>query len=197
MAEPQDQGLAGAEYILEDYVEAHEQLQRHERTGSEVAVRRAAAALCRALVRLEDDEPFWRSMGEVRTSAAAAAAGRTVDDLDSLLGLERQVLEKAGVPAEVAASVVQDVARELDHFQLWPDEWSVERMRETVRVAGREACLRAAFRQPEQRSRLRKATGVGAGAVVIVANGIAAPPGVKEVSVFVGGRMILRFASSR
>jgi hypothetical protein len=192
MSRPEEQGIAAADYILEDYVEAHDQLRRQERTGSEVAVRRAAAALCRALVRLGDDEAFWRSMAQIRSSVAAEATSRVLDDLDSLIGLEREVLEKAGVPADAAASVVQEVAREIEHFESWPDEWSV---REAVGVAGRSACARAALIHPGRPRTLRRASGVGAGAVVIVANGIAAPPGVKELSVFVGGRMILRFAS--
>jgi len=195
MSRPEEQGIAAADYILEDYVEAHDQLRRHERTGSEVAVRRAAAALCRALVRLGDDEAFWRSMAQIRSSVAADATSRVLDDLDSLIGLEREVLEKAGVPADAAASVVQEVAREIEDFESWPDEWSVARMREAVGVAGRSACARAALIHPGRPRTLRRASGVGAGAVVIVANGIAAPPGVKELSVFVGGRMILRFAS--
>src|SRR5436305_1524654 len=136
MSEPEGRGLASADYILADYVEAHDELQRHEETGSERAVRRAAAALCRALVRLEDDDSFWRALAEVRRSPVAATARATLEDLDTLLGLERKVLQEAGVREDVAASIVQDVAREMEYYDHWPDEWSVRRMRDAVGVAG-------------------------------------------------------------
>lgn len=186
-------GLA-ADYLVEGYVEADEQLRRHEHTGSETALRHAAAALCKAFAQLEDDDAFWETLKSIRSSVASEVARPALDDVDALIGLERKVLSKAGVPEVTAASIVQAVAREIEMVDHWPDEWSVNRMRETVGSAGRAACVRASMVHPGKPSALRRAIGVGAGAVVIATNGIAAPPGAREISVFVGGRMILRFA---
>jgi hypothetical protein len=195
VSEAQYEGIAAAEYILTGYAEADDHMREYERTRAASAIRRAAAALCHALVALEHDEAFWRSLADVRGSMAERMSAQSVlHDLDALLGMEREVLERAGMSPEAAAAIEQDVARELERYGRWPDPWSVDRVRESVGSAGRSACIRASFISQESPRAVRKARDVIAGAVVIVANGIAAPPGIKELSVFVGGRMILRFA---
>lgn len=187
-------GIASADYIVEIYVDAHDKVLEHERTGSEVAIRRAAAALCHGLTRLSDDDRFWGSLADIRTSAHAKAAETPLGDLDSLLGLERDVLEKVGVPSDAAAKIVQEVARELESFYDYPNEWSVSRLREAVDMNGQFACLSASPLAPDQRSVVETAGIVAAGAVVIVADAIAAVPGITDLSVVVGGRIIGRYA---
>jgi hypothetical protein len=60
------EAIASADYVIDGYVEADDELRRHAETGSQEALRRAAAALCRALTLLDTDDRFWDEMGRVR-----------------------------------------------------------------------------------------------------------------------------------
>lgn len=194
---PNYDAIAAADYVIEGYVEAADELRRHRETGSETAIRRAASALCRSLTRLEDDGRFWDDIGRAETHTRRTGPD-VVEDLDGLLTLERDVLLEAGVPRPAIEEILHEFVRSLERFDQWPDQFAVEHLRESVGTAARAACMEATFRTlPRPTGRLRRAARAAAGGVIVVADAIAAPVGLQELSIVIGGDVIIRSVRSR
>jgi hypothetical protein len=180
-------GIASAGYLIDGYVEAHDELAEHLRTESPVALQRAAAALCHVLTRLGTDDRFWDDFARVERAGPEPEA---MDNLDALLGVERGILIEAGVPEAAAEQIIREAASALNDYADWPDRFGAERVRDAMKAAARAACIEASFyRRPIRAIPLGRAVRAGAGGVIVVANGLAAPPGIRELSVVIGGRV--------
>ena len=175
------QVIGSADYVIAGYVEASDELAAYARTGERSAVRRAAAALCGALVRLAEQDTFWAELGDA-FRVPSVRGHQAFRDVEALLDVEIQVLHEAGLTKEDATRIADEAVTALTEYERWPDDLAAERVREAISAAASAACVEASFRKAREPNRsIERALRGAAGAVVIIADAKYAPAGVKEL----------------